>query len=68
MKSEITLSYTGIALCLCGTFREPTPEEHVAAVKIQKVWRGFWVRKVKQARTPGMYCFELLFDTDFDLG
>ncbi|KAK7107723.1 hypothetical protein V1264_015593 [Littorina saxatilis] len=34
-------------------YMEPTPEEHVAAVKIQKVWRGFWVRKVKQARTPG---------------
>ncbi|KAL8581512.1 hypothetical protein ACOMHN_042905 [Nucella lapillus] len=34
-------------------YMEPTPEEHVAAVKIQKVWRGYWVRKVKQARTPG---------------
>lgn len=32
---------------------DPTPEEHVAAVKIQKVWRGYWVRKVKQARTQG---------------
>nr|KAG5705054.1 hypothetical protein BaRGS_018784 [Batillaria attramentaria] len=34
-------------------YLEPTPEEHVAAVKIQKVWRGYWVRKVKQARSPG---------------
>ncbi|XP_076467316.1 androglobin-like isoform X4 [Babylonia areolata] len=34
-------------------YMDPTPEEHVAAVKIQKAWRGYWVRKVKQARTPG---------------
>ena len=27
----------------------------MAAVKIQKAWRGYWVRKVKQARTPGLY-------------
>ena len=33
--------------------REITPEEHVAAVKVQKGWRGYWVRKIKAARTPG---------------
>ncbi|XP_067675678.1 androglobin-like isoform X1 [Haliotis asinina] len=33
--------------------REPTPDEHVAAVKIQKAHRGAWVRKLKAARTPG---------------
>ncbi|XP_046325515.2 androglobin-like isoform X6 [Haliotis rufescens] len=33
--------------------REPTPDEHVAAVKIQKAHRGAWVRKMKAARTPG---------------
>ena len=34
--------------------REWTPEEHVAAVKLQKGWRGYYVRKVKTARTPGV--------------
>ena len=41
--------------------REITADEHVAAIKIQKVWRGFYVRKVKTARTPGKFslCFFL---------
>ncbi|XP_025099309.1 androglobin-like isoform X4 [Pomacea canaliculata] len=34
-------------------YLEPTAEDHVAAVKIQKVWRGHRVRRVKRARTPG---------------
>ena len=25
----------------------------MAAVKIQKGWRGYWVRKIKMARMPG---------------
>ncbi|KAJ8315589.1 hypothetical protein KUTeg_007739 [Tegillarca granosa] len=33
--------------------REPTNEELVSAVKLQKSWRGYWVRKIKAARTPG---------------
>ncbi|XP_041351984.1 androglobin-like isoform X2 [Gigantopelta aegis] len=33
--------------------REISTEEHVAAVKIQKAWRGAWVRKIKAARIPG---------------
>lgn len=33
--------------------REITPDEHVAAVKLQKQWRGFYVRKVKNSRAPG---------------
>ncbi|XP_074663197.1 androglobin-like [Tubulanus polymorphus] len=33
--------------------REPTPEEHVASVKIQRLWRGYYVRKIRSSRTPG---------------
>ncbi|KAL3881172.1 hypothetical protein ACJMK2_027629 [Sinanodonta woodiana] len=33
--------------------REPTTEMHVATVKLQKQWKGYWVRKIKIARTPG---------------
>ncbi|XP_076445485.1 androglobin-like [Babylonia areolata] len=33
--------------------KDPTPEEQGAAVVIQKTWRGFWVRKVERAGTPG---------------
>lgn len=33
--------------------REWTADEHVAAVKVQKVWRGYFSRKLKTARTPG---------------
>ena len=33
--------------------REITPDEHAAAMKIQKGWKGYWVRKIKQARAPG---------------
>lgn len=34
-------------------FREPTPFEHTSAVKIQKNWKAFYVRKITQARTQG---------------
>ncbi|KAI0209587.1 Androglobin [Lamellibrachia satsuma] len=44
--------------------REPTAEDHVAAIKIQMYWRGYWVRYVKAARTPGtkenLHAHELL--------
>ncbi|CAC5378200.1 Androglobin [Mytilus coruscus] len=33
--------------------REMTPDEQIALVKIQRNWRGSWVRKMTQARTPG---------------
>jgi hypothetical protein len=33
--------------------REPTAEEHVAAVKIQKSYKGHYVRKAKKARHGG---------------
>ncbi|KAL5010667.1 hypothetical protein ScPMuIL_012972 [Solemya velum] len=33
--------------------REPTTDEHVAAVKIQNAFRGFYVRKIRAGRTPG---------------
>ncbi|XP_033740802.1 androglobin-like isoform X8 [Pecten maximus] len=33
--------------------REPTTEEQVAAIKIQKVGKGYVVRKLLNARTPG---------------
>nr|XP_022294392.1 androglobin-like isoform X22 [Crassostrea virginica] len=33
--------------------REPTPFEHTSAVKIQKNWKAFYVRKITQARTQG---------------
>ena len=36
--------------------REITADEHVAAIKIQKVFRGFYVRKLKSARIPGKIC------------
>ncbi len=39
--------------------REVTAEEHVAAIKIQKVWRGYYVRRVKRARTPGEPKFQV---------
>lgn len=32
---------------------EPTPEEHVAQVKIGKCWRGYYVRKIVKGRMPG---------------
>ncbi len=35
--------------------REITPDEHVAAIKIQKVWRGFFVRKVRLAQSHGAF-------------
>ncbi|XP_048766494.2 androglobin-like isoform X7 [Ostrea edulis] len=33
--------------------REPTPFEHTSAVKIQKNWKAFYVRKITQARVQG---------------
>ncbi len=33
--------------------REITADEHVAAIKIQKGWKGYWVRKIRAARVPG---------------
>ncbi|XP_078322757.1 androglobin-like isoform X2 [Crassostrea virginica] len=33
--------------------REPTPFEHTSAVKIQKNWKAFYVRKITQARMQG---------------
>ncbi|GFS08052.1 androglobin-like [Elysia marginata] len=33
--------------------REATLDEQIAAVKIQKAWRGYYVQKIKRARTPG---------------
>ncbi|XP_061176714.1 androglobin-like isoform X2 [Saccostrea echinata] len=33
--------------------REPTPFEHTSAVKIQKSWKAYYVRKITQARTQG---------------
>ncbi|KAK6170744.1 hypothetical protein SNE40_019059 [Patella caerulea] len=35
------------------TNREPTADEHVATVKLQKVWRACWVRKLCDARQSG---------------
>ncbi|KAL8623367.1 hypothetical protein ACOMHN_065901 [Nucella lapillus] len=34
-------------------YLEPTVEEQVAAVKILRTWRGFWVRRVKKTAIPG---------------
>uniref|UniRef100_A0A0B7A8R0 Globin n=2 Tax=Arion vulgaris TaxID=1028688 RepID=A0A0B7A8R0_9EUPU len=34
------------------TSRQPNIDEIVAAVKIQKMWRGYYVRSLKTARTP----------------
>ncbi|XP_060593126.1 androglobin-like isoform X19 [Ruditapes philippinarum] len=33
--------------------RQATTEEQVATVKLQKQWKGYWVRKIRAARTPG---------------
>ncbi|NXN37217.1 ADGB protein, partial [Rhinoptilus africanus] len=33
--------------------RTPTPEEEAAALKLQAIWRGTYVRKVLNSRTPG---------------
>ncbi|WAR07044.1 ADGB-like protein [Mya arenaria] len=33
--------------------RQPTTEEQVATVKLQKQWKGYWVRKIRAARTGG---------------
>ena len=40
-------------------FRIPEQREHDAATKIQKIFRGFWVRHIKNTRFPGDY-FEVL--------
>ncbi|RNA34371.1 androglobin-like isoform X5 [Brachionus plicatilis] len=32
---------------------DPTPEESICSVKIQSAWRGCFVRKMLEARTPG---------------
>ena len=46
-------------------YREMTPLEQIALIKIQRNWRGTWVRKMTQARTPGQfslfYCSICLF-------
>jgi hypothetical protein len=34
--------------------REWTADELVAVVRLQKVWRGYYARKIRTARTPGM--------------
>ncbi|XP_052244735.1 androglobin-like isoform X7 [Dreissena polymorpha] len=33
--------------------RQATTEEQVATVKLQKQWKGYWVRKIRAARQPG---------------
>ncbi|KAL4233261.1 hypothetical protein ACF0H5_007945 [Mactra antiquata] len=33
--------------------RQPTTEEQVATVKLQKQWKGYWVRKIRAARQSG---------------
>lgn len=33
--------------------KDPNVDEMVAAVKIGKIWRGYYVRKIKESRTPG---------------
>ena len=38
--------------CVC-TYRTATTEEQVATVKLQKQWKGYWVRKIRAARQPG---------------
>ena len=38
-------------------FREPLPIEQMSAVKIQKNWKGFYVRKMELARTPGEFLY-----------
>ena len=35
------------------SFRQATTEEQIATVKLQKQWKGYWVRKIRAARTPG---------------
>ena len=34
-------------------FREASIEEQIAAVKVQRMWRGYFVRKLQNARQPG---------------
>ena len=34
-------------------FREASIEEQIAAVKVQRMWRGYFVRKLQSARQPG---------------
>uniref|UniRef100_A0A2C9K873 Uncharacterized protein n=1 Tax=Biomphalaria glabrata TaxID=6526 RepID=A0A2C9K873_BIOGL len=43
--------------------KQPTVEELVAAVKIQKVWRGYFTRKLKKARVGGTELNAKVFDT-----
>ncbi|XP_059171472.1 androglobin-like isoform X6 [Physella acuta] len=44
-------------------YKEPTLEEQVASVKIQKTWRGFLVRKIREARKAGTEENSKVYDT-----
>jgi len=36
--------------------REVTEEEYSAVVKLSALWRGYYVRKVNEARVTGIQC------------
>ena len=41
---------------------EPTAEEMLAQVKISKAWKGHFVRRLLQARTPGNDIHQKTYD------
>ncbi|KAH9519394.1 hypothetical protein Btru_075440, partial [Bulinus truncatus] len=45
------------------TNRQPSVDEMIATVKIQKVWRGYFVRKLKNARVGGSELNAKVFET-----
>lgn len=53
--SLLTNYLDSIGQLLYVYYREMTPLEQIALIKIQRNWRGTWVRKMTQARTPGQF-------------
>lgn len=46
--------WVDVKYCVPISDREYCPEEVAAAIKIQAMWRGTYVRMLMKARTPGM--------------
>lgn len=46
--------WVDVKYCMPINEKEYSPEEIAAAVKIQSMWKGTYVRLLMKARTPGM--------------
>lgn len=46
--------WVDVKYCLPVSDKENSPEEIAAAIKIQAMWRGTYVRLLMKARTPGI--------------